>query len=108
MPDLRALLLAIGVGIGVAILTIVVWRVPLPIGGGAAILLGGLALTSAISIRTDGAAADAAWREAAPDLVDGPAGPAAGVQPAARAAIGEAGAAESPGVLRSRDVPSGD
>jgi hypothetical protein len=108
VPDRRALLLAIGVGIGVAILTILVWRVPAAIGGGAAILLGGLALTSAISIRTDGATADAAWREAAPDLVDEPAGPAAGVQPAPRAAIAEAGAPEVAAVLRSRDVPSGD
>jgi hypothetical protein len=102
VPDLRSLLLAIGVGIGVAILTIVVWRVPVPIGGAAAILLGGLALSSAVSIRVDGVAADAAWRDAAPDLVDGPANPTEGVQPAARPATGERG------VSRPRDVPSGD
>ena len=79
MPDLRALLIAIGVGLGIAIYTIVWWHWPFAIGAGAGILLGGLTLTGAVSIRADGAEADAAWREAAPDLVDGPAGPPAGV-----------------------------
>ena len=81
MPDPRALLLSLGVAFGVAFLTIVVWHVPVPIGAGAGILLGGLALTGAVSVRVDGAEADAAWREAAPDLVDRPAGPAAGIVP---------------------------
>ena len=100
MPDLRALLIAIGVGLGIAAYTIMWWHWPFAIGAGAGILLGGLALTGAISVRADGAEADAAWREAAPDLVDRPAGPAEGVLPGSPAA-------PRPG-SRARDLPSGD
>ena len=100
MPDLRALLIAIGVGLGVATYTIVWWHWPFAIGAGAGILLGGLTLTGAVSIRADGAEADAAWRAAAPDLVDGPASPAEGVLPGSPVP-------PAPG-SRARDLPSGD
>ena len=75
MPDLRALLVSAGVGAGIAAFTILFWRWPLAMGIGAGILLGGLALTGTISIGHDAAAADAAWRAAAPDLLDAPTDP---------------------------------
>jgi hypothetical protein len=97
MPDIRALLIALGVGFGVATYTILWWHWPFALGGGAGVLLGGLALTGAISVRADGAEADAAWREAAPDLLDAPAVPTPGVLPAAPSAA-----------ARGHDLPSGD
>lgn len=96
MPDLRAVLVAIGVGAGVAAYTLIGWHWPLAVGAGAGILLGGLALTSTISVGRTGGAADAAWREAAPDLQDPPAEPSADVP--VRASIEP----------WNRDVPSGD
>lgn len=72
---MRGLLISIGVGAGIAAFTLLVWRWPLAMGIAAGILMGGLALTGAISIRPDAAAADAAWRAAAPDLGDPPAEP---------------------------------
>ncbi len=96
MPDLRALLVAVGVGVGVAAYTLLWWHWPLAFGVGAGILLGGLALTGTISIGGDAAAADAAWRTAAPDLQDGPANRSSDV------AVGRVGTA------RGRDLPSGD
>lgn len=81
MPDLRAILVALGVGIGVAVYTTVLWHWQLAIGGGAGIVLGGLTLVGSVSIGPDPAEADAAWRAAAPEFVDPPAGPAgAGVE----------------------------
>lgn len=119
MPDPRAILIAAGVGFGIAGFTILWWHWPLAIGGGAGILLAGLALTGATSVRSEGEVADAAWRAAAPDLQEPPAGPAPSV------AVARVGAADldatgtgAPadaaavtaglGVARSRDVPSGD
>ena len=103
MPDLRALLIAIGVGGGVAGYTILWWHWPLAIGIGAAILLGGLALTGTISVRPAGSTADAAWRAAAPDLQDAPAEPAADV-PVKRGAADPDVAPKA----RGHDLPSGD
>lgn len=79
MPDARGLLVSIGVGAGIAAFTILFWRWPFAVGIGAGILMGGLALTGTISIGHDGAAADAAWRAAAPDLQDPPAEPSGDV-----------------------------
>jgi len=103
MPDLRALLIAIGVAGGVVGYTILWWHWPLAIGVGAAILLGGLALTGTISVRPAGSSADAAWRAAAPDLQETPAEPSADV-PVSRPAVAPEGAV--PG--RGHDLPSGD
>jgi hypothetical protein len=96
MPDLRALLVAVGVGAGLAAFTLLWWHWPLAIGIGAGILLGGLTLTGTISVGQDAAAADAAWRAAAPDLQDPPA------EPLSDAVVGNT---ETP---RGRDIPSGD
>ena len=103
MPDLRAVLIAAGVGGGVAGYTILWWHWPLAIGLGAAILLGGLALTGTISVRPAGTSADAAWRAAAPDLRETPAEPSSDVLVSRPAAIPEGAA---PG--RGHDLPSGD
>ena len=96
MPDPRGLLVAIGVGAAIAVFTLLWWHWPLALSIGGGILLGGLTLTGTISIGQDAAAADAAWREAAPDLADTPAHPVSDA-PAERA--------DTP---RGRDIPSGD
>jgi hypothetical protein len=103
MPDLRALLIAIGVGGGVAGYTILWWHWPVPIGAGVGILLAGLALTGSISVRAEGSSADAAWRAAAPDLQDAPAGPPADVPVRRGAAAPDVGP-----TARGHDLPSGD
>jgi len=103
MPDLRALLVAIGVGVGVAGYTLLWWHWPLALGVGAAILLGGLALTGTVSVRREGSAADAAWRAAAPDLQDVPAQPLPDVPVRRPAAASEVAA---PG--KGHELPSGD
>ncbi|MEO8463094.1 MAG: hypothetical protein ABI555_07765 [Chloroflexota bacterium] len=75
MPDLRAILISAGVGVGVAAYLTLFWHWPLVGGGGIGIILGGLALVGSLSVGKDPAEADAAWRDASPDLVDPPAGP---------------------------------
>lgn len=72
MPDLRAILVSLGVGLGIAAYTTLWWHWPLPVGGGVAIVMGGLALVGTLSFRADPAEADAAWRAAAPEFVDPP------------------------------------
>ncbi|TAK00813.1 MAG: hypothetical protein EPO36_07485 [Chloroflexota bacterium] len=112
MPPVRALVIAVGVGGGVAAYTLLWWHWPLPLGIGAAILLGGLSLTGFVSVRREGAAADAAWRSAAPDLQEVPAVPLPDVpvrrpiaSPASPASpAGPAGPAAS----QDHDLPSGD
>lgn len=98
MPDLRALLVAVGVGSGFAAYTLLWWHWPLAIGAGAGILLGALALTGTISVGQNGADADVAWRTAAPDLMDPPAEPTPGV-------TNRQVPQTTP---RERDLPSGD
>jgi len=75
VPDLRALLVSLGVGLGIAAYTTLWWHWPLAVGGGVAIVMSGLALVGTVSIGTDPAAADAAWRAAAPEFVDPPEDP---------------------------------
>ena len=99
MPDLRAMLIAIGVGLAAAAFAILWFHWPLAIGAGAGILLGGLALTTTISIGPDVVAADEAWRRAAPDLVDQPAEPAQ-----VPVSVGTEASPEA----RGHDLPSGD
>lgn len=100
MAGLRAILIALGVGAGIAAYATLWWHWPLAIGAGVGILLGGLALTGMVSIGPDSAAADAAWRAAVPDLLEPPAEPA-------DAPVGGAAVA-SPQAARGRDTPSGD
>lgn len=96
MPDLRAIVITIGVAGGVGGYLTFWWHWPLAIAWGIAIVLGGLTLIGTMSVAKDPTIADRAWRAAAPDLVDPPAmpGPGVEVQPAAPS--------------RSRDLPSGD
>ncbi len=75
MPDLRALVVALGVGVGAAAYTILWWHWALIAGGLVGIVLGGLAIVGSVSIGPKPADADAAWREAAPEFIDPPAGP---------------------------------
>lgn len=70
MPSVRGLLIAIGVGAVVAAYTILWWRWSVPAGLGVAVLLAGLALMTSAAFGRDPAAADAAWRDAAADLVE--------------------------------------
>lgn len=77
MPDLRAIIVALGVGIGLAAYTILLWHWPLALGGGAGIVLGGLTLVGSVSIGPKPADADAAWRTTAPEFIDPPASPVA-------------------------------
>jgi len=96
VPDLRAIVIAVGVGGGVGGYLSLWWHLPLAIAWGIGLVLGGLVLVGTMSVVKDPAIADRAWRAAAPDLVDPPAVPAADV--------------DSPPVApgRSRDLPSGD
>jgi hypothetical protein len=96
MPDLRALAISAGVGIGVALFLVGWWHWPLAMGGGAAIILAGLALVGTISVGTDPKAADEAWRKAAPDLVDPVAGPLPAVLPRADGAEEQLGTDAAP------------
>lgn len=70
MPSIRGLLISIGVGAVVAAYTILWWRWSVPAGLGVAVLLAGLTLMTSAAFGRDPAAADAAWREAAPDLLE--------------------------------------
>lgn len=85
MPDLRAIVIALGVGAGITAYTTLWWHWPLALGGGAGIILAGLALVGSLSFGIDPAKADAAWRAAAPELEDPPAIPLP-IEPASREA----------------------
>lgn len=101
MPDLRAIIVALGVGIGLAAYTILLWHWPLALGGGVGIVLGGLTLVGSVSIGPKPTDADAAWRAAAPEFIDPPAsplgdGPTEPMEPDDASASGaDAGAQES-------------
>ena len=77
MPDLRAIIVALGVGIGIAAYTTLLWHWPLALGGGVGIVLGGLTIVGSVSIGPNPADADAAWHTAAPEFIDPPASPPA-------------------------------
>jgi len=81
MPDRRALLVALGVGVGIAAYTTLWWHWPLAVGGGIALVLAGLTLVGTLAVGRDPTIADAAWRAAAPDLQDPPAEPATHAPP---------------------------
>ena len=75
MAGVRAVLIALGVGAGVAAYATLWWHWPLTLGAVVGVVLGGLTLTGMVSVGTDPAAADAAWRAAAPDLMEEPSQP---------------------------------
>lgn len=75
MPDLRTLLMALGVGAGIAAYTTLWWQWPLAFGGGVGIIIGGLTLVGSVSLGPDPEEADAAWRAAAPEFSDPPSVP---------------------------------
>ena len=95
MPDLRAIVIALGVGFGVGGYFTLWWHWPLAIGGAVGLVLGGLALVGTMSVAKDPTIADEAWKAAAPEFVDPPAEPG----PDGLSATGSS---------RSRDLPSGD
>lgn len=82
MPDLRGLLISIGIGAALAAYTILWWRWSVPAGLGVGVLLGGLALMTSVSFGHDPAEADAAWGEAAADLEEPRPGPRPGSEAA--------------------------
>ncbi|MEO8469161.1 MAG: hypothetical protein ABI573_05790 [Chloroflexota bacterium] len=90
MPDLRAIIVALGVGMGLSAYTILLWHWPLALGGGVGIVLGGLTLVGSVSIGAKPTDADTAWREAAPEFIDPPASPLAGRPTVRSGAEGEA------------------
>ena len=72
MPGIRALVIAIGLGLGVGVYVQawLHWPTFLAVAIGAVMAV--VLLLLAASLGEDPAAADAAWREAAPDLVGRP------------------------------------
>jgi hypothetical protein len=96
VPDLRAIVVSLGVGAGVAGYFMIWWHWPLIVGGGVGILLGGLALVGTMAAAHDPADDDAAWRAAAPEFTDPRAGPSPGTSSRTR------------GPDRGHDRPSGD
>ncbi len=81
VPGIRSLALsaALGIGIGVYLGAFAHWPTFVAIGLGALLIL--VSLLIAASLGEDPAAADAAWREAAPDLVIRHEGPGDGAAP---------------------------
>jgi hypothetical protein len=77
VPNLRIVLLAIAVGVGVGLYFVLWFRWPTFLGVGSGAVMAILLLLVAASLGDDPAVADAAWREAAPDLVSPPAEPVA-------------------------------
>ncbi len=75
MSGSRALLVSLGAAAAITVFLLLWWRWPLALGLGTGALLGGLVLMTSVSLGADPAEADAAWREAAPDLVEDPGGP---------------------------------
>lgn len=75
MLDLRAIIVALLVGIGLAAYTVLWWHWPLALGSGVGIVLGGLTLVGSVSIGPNTAEADAAWRAVAPEFTDRRASP---------------------------------
>jgi predicted MFS family arabinose efflux permease len=75
MPGFRVVLLAavIGLAVGAYFQAWIHWPTPLAVAIGAAMAI--FLLMIAASLGEDAAAADAAWREAAPDLVRAPGAP---------------------------------
>lgn len=72
MPDIRALAVAIGAALAISGYTILWWHWSVAIGLGVGILIGASALVTSVSLGADPSEADAAFRAAAPDLVDDP------------------------------------
>ncbi|HKG57761.1 MAG TPA: hypothetical protein VKA85_10985 [Candidatus Limnocylindrales bacterium] len=77
MPGIRVIALAafVGIAVGTYFQAWIHWPTPLAVAIGAAMAV--VLLTIAASLGEDAAAADAAWRDAAPDLVRTPGAPAA-------------------------------
>jgi hypothetical protein len=75
VPNARIVALAVAVGIGVGLYFQLWFRWPTFLAVAAAAVMTIVLLLVAASLGEDPAVADAAWREAAPDLVATPAGP---------------------------------
>jgi len=75
VPDLRPFAVAVFVGAAIAGFTLLWWHWPAAIGLGLGFVLGGLTLVGTTSVGGNDAMADAAWRAAAPDLLEPRLGP---------------------------------
>ena len=76
MPGWKSVTIAILSGFGLTLFLALFWRWPLAIGAGLGVLASAVLLLTTVTIGTDPGRADAAWREAAPDLVEPRVGPA--------------------------------
>jgi hypothetical protein len=75
VPNIRVVLLALVIGVAVGAYFVLWFHWPTFLGVGAGAVMTILLLLVAASLGDDPAVADAAWREAAPDLIAPPAGP---------------------------------
>ena len=70
MPGWKTLSIAVLSGFALAAFLTLFWRWPPAVGVGVGVLASAVVLLTSVSFGTDPARADAAWREAAPDLVE--------------------------------------
>lgn len=96
MPDIRALAIAIGASVAVSGYTILWWHWSVAIGLAVGILIGASALVTSVSLGTDPVEADAAFRAAAPDLVDDPADANPGFEEPSRPVVAGPGSPSAP------------
>jgi hypothetical protein len=75
MPGWKTFLIALLSGAGLALFFTLIWRWPPAIGLGVGVLTSAVVLLTSVSVGTDPARADRAWREETPDLIEPRAGP---------------------------------
>ena len=70
MPGWKTFLIAVLSGAALAAFFTLFWRWPPAVGLGVGVLTSAVVLLTSVSLGTDPARADRAWREAAPDLAE--------------------------------------
>lgn len=81
MPTGRAAIIAATASVGLVLYALLWFHWPVSISVGIGAILGTSVLATSVGLGRDASEADEAWREAAPDLLDPPAGPQAAVIP---------------------------